>query len=68
MTCLIEALSRSALKKTGEKTTNNKTETQYLNLKAPSNSVKGQSDETLKTQILFFLTMQQMDVFPNETK
>ena len=75
MSCLITALTRSAIEKITRKKTNNKisenknfkTETQYLNLKAPSKNVKMQSDKTLTTQIYFFLTTQRMDVFLNET-
>ena len=55
MPCLITTLKRSAIKKTTRKNNNkiskNKNfnaKTQYLNLKAPSNNVKMQSDETLK--------------------
>ena len=52
------ALTRSAIKILQEKKTNKTSKnknftakTQYLNLKAPSNNVKMQSDETLTTQI-----------------
>ena len=73
MPCLNTALTRSANKKTTKKTTNKKiskcksfmAENQYINLKAPSNNVKMQSDKTLTTKNLFFLTLQQMDVFLN---
>ena len=41
--------------------------TEYLNLKAPSNNAKVQSGKTLTTQIYFFLTIQQMGSFVNET-
>ena len=57
MPCLITALTRSATKKTTRKKTNKKkskhksftAKTQYLNLKAPSNNVKMQSDKALTT-------------------
>ena len=56
--CLTTALTRFAIKKTTRKNTKNKksinknftVKTQYLNLKAPSNNVKMQSDKTLTTQ------------------
>ena len=58
MPCLIKALTGSAIKKTARKKTNKKSKnknftakTQYLNLKAPRNNVKMQSDKTLATQI-----------------
>ena len=58
MTCVITALTRSAIIKTtrkNKKQQKNKNnfmeETQYLNLKAPNNNVKMQSDKTLTTQI-----------------
>ena len=60
MACLIAAHTRCAIKKFRAKT-------QYLHLKAPRNKVKRQSDKTLTTQINFFLTMQQIEVFLNET-
>ena len=55
MPCPITTLTSSALKKTTRKKTNYKTsknkhfklKTQYLNLKAPSNTVKVQSDKTI---------------------
>ena len=73
--CLITTPTRSAVKKTMRKKTNNKisknknikAKTEYQNLKAPSN-VKMQSDKTLTTQIYFFLTIQQMEFFLNETR
>ena len=43
-------------------------ETQYLNLKASSNNVKMQSDRTLTTQIYLLLTIQQVEIFLNETR
>ena len=72
MPCLITAPTRSAIKKT---TKNNKigknknftARTEYLNLKAPSNNVKMQSDKILTTQFYFFLTKKQMEIFLNET-
>ena len=53
--------TRSAIKRLREKNNNDKKgknknfteKTQYLNLKAPSNSVKIQSDKILATQIYF---------------
>ena len=59
---LITALTTSAIKKDCEKKTNNKvskiknftTKTQYLNLRATSDTLKKQSDKTLTTQIYFF--------------
>ena len=77
MLCLTTALKRSAIEKTTRKKTfNNKisknknftAETQYLSLKAHSNNVKMQSNKTLTTEIKFFLTIQQMDIFLNETR
>ena len=78
MRCLITALTRSAIKKNYEKNDkqqnkqkqkkNFTAKTHYLNLKASSNNVKMRSDKTLTTQIYIFLTMQQMDVFLNETR
>ena len=58
-----------------EKRTNNKisknknsaAKNQYLISKAPSNNVKMQLDKTLRTKNYFFLTTQQMGVFPNKT-
>ena len=40
----------------------------YLSLKAPSNKVKLQSDKTLTTRIIFFLTKHQMGFFINKIK
>ena len=68
MPCPITALTSSAIKKTMEKKTNNRisknknfgAKTQYLNLKAPSNNVKKQSDKTLASQRYNFLTIKQM--------
>ena len=62
MPCLITAPTRSAVKETTRKKSNNKisknknftAKTEYQNLKAPSNNVKMQSDKTLTTQIYFF--------------
>ena len=76
MPCPITILWSSALKKTTRKKTNNKisknkhfkTKTQYLNLKAPSNNVKMQSDKTINAQSYYFLTIQQMKTFHNETR
>ena len=69
MPCLITALTRSAIKKLQLKTNSNTrknknftAKTQYLNLKAPSNYVKMQSDETLTTHLIF-LSVPQMDFF-----
>ena len=65
----------SAIKKTTRKKNNKisknknfKAKTQYLNLKAPSNNVKMQSDKTLTTQSYYFLTTQQMKIFNIETR
>ena len=59
----------------GKKTTNEVSKsdnftakTEYLKLKAPINNFKIYSDKTLATQIYFFLTIQQMEIFPNETR
>ena len=66
MACLITALTRSVVKKTTRKSNkisknkNVTAKTKYLNLKAPSNNVKLQSDKTLTTHFYFFLTTQQM--------
>ena len=59
MPCLIKVPTRSAVKETTREKTNNKisknknftTQTEYQNLKAPSNNVKMQSDQNLTTQI-----------------
>ena len=75
MPCLITALTRSTIEKTTRKNSkqqnkqnkNFTAETRYLKLKAASNNVKIQSDKTLTSQIYFFLTIQQMNVFLNET-
>ena len=65
MPCLITALRKHAIKKTTRRKTNNResknknftAKTQYLNLKAPSNNVKIQSDKTLTIQLYpFFIT------------
>ena len=40
--------------------------TQYLNLKAPRNNVKMQSDKTLSTQI--HLNLNQMEIFLNDNR
>ena len=60
MPCLIT--TRSVVEKTKRKNNNNKkkqkqnftAKTQYLNLKAPSNNFKLQSNKTLTTKIYFF--------------
>ena len=68
MACLIAVLMRYANKKyekNKNKTKNFTANTQYLNIKAPSNNVKMQSDKTLTTQSYFFLTIQQMRIFFN---
>ena len=41
---------------------------QLLNLKAPSNNVKIQSEETLATQSNFFVSIKQMGLCINETR
>ena len=41
---------------------------QHLNIKAPDNNVKMQSDKTLTTRIYFFPTIQQMEIFFKETR
>ena len=71
MPVLVRALTRFALirlktkrnKKISEKNFTEKT--QYINLKAPSNNVKTQSDKSLTTQIYFFLTTKQMGILLN---
>ena len=78
MPILITTLARSAIKKRlrekktknkiSKKNKNFKAKNQYLNLKAPSNNVKMQSDKTLTTQTNFFLTKQQMEIFLNEIR
>ena len=74
MPCLIIPSKRSAVKETTRKknkTSKNKNftaKTEYQNLKAPSNNVQMQSDKILTTQIYFFLTIQQMEFFLNETR
>ena len=57
MPCLIITLTRYAIKKDYEKKTKQNKQkpkfqgkTQYLNLKAPSNNFKKQSDKTLTSQ------------------
>ena len=58
-------------KKTNNKISQNKNfkaTTQYLNLEAPSNNVKMQSDKTLTTQSYYFLTIQQKKTFHNGTR
>ena len=42
--------------------------TQYINLQAPSNNVKLQSDKTLTTHVYFFLNTHQIGFFLNETR
>ena len=62
----ITTLTSSAIKKTTIKTAINKigknknfkAKTPYLNIEAPSNNVKMQSDKTLTTQSYYFLTIQ----------
>ena len=64
MPCLLTAPTKSAVKETMRKKQNSKisknknftAKTEYQNLKATSNNVKMQSDETLTTQIYFLLT------------
>ena len=77
MSCLITAPTRSTVKETKiKKNTTNKIsknknfteKNEYQNLNAPSNNVKMQSDKTLTTQIYFFRTTQQMEIFLNETR
>ena len=75
MPCPITSITSSAIKRTTRKKNNKisknenfKAKTQYLNLKAPSNNVKMQSDKTLSTQNYYFLTIQQMKNFHNETR
>ena len=74
--CVITAPTRSDIEETTrQKKTNNKisknknftAKTEYQNLKAPSNNVKMQSDKPLTKQICFFLIIQQMEIFLNET-
>ena len=71
MPCLITM--RSALKRLREKNNKSKNKnftakTQYLNLKATSDNVNLQSNKTLTTQILFFLTTHQMGFSLNATR
>ena len=76
MPCLITALTRSANKKntrnkqttTKNKNKNFKAKTQYLKLKAPSNNLKVHSENALTTQIHFFQTIQQLEIFLNATR
>ena len=76
MPCLITEPTRSADKETARKKNKQKisknknfaAKTEYQNLKAPSNNLKMQSDKTLTTQIYFFLTIQQMEMFLNENR
>ena len=59
MPCLIKAPTRSAVEETRREKTNSKisksknftTQSEYQNLKAPSNNVKMQSNQNLTTQI-----------------
>ena len=70
MMCLITALIRFANKKTTRKKTKKAklkkltAKTQYLNLKAPGNNVKKQSDNTLTAQISFYLRYTADGIFP----
>ena len=66
--CQIKDYEKKTTNSEISKNKNFTAETQYINLKAPSNNVKMQSDKTLTTQIYFFLTIQQMDVFHNEIR
>ena len=59
-------LKRLLEKKQTCKNKNFTAKTQYLNFKAPSNNVKMRPDQTITTQIYSFLTIQQMEIFPNE--
>ena len=65
-------LNRIREKKQQQKKQNQKligrAKTQYLNLKAPCNNVKLQSDKTFTTQIYIFLTKNQMGFFVSETR
>ena len=57
-------------KKTKNKIRTNKNftaKTECLNLNAPSNNVKGHSGKTITTQVYFFLIIQQMERFLDET-
>ena len=75
MPCLITVPIRSDIKKTMRQKKQPKklaklnfaAKTDYLNLKAHSNNVKMQSDNTLTTQINFLPTMQRIESFLNET-
>ena len=40
----------------------------HLNIKAPSNNVKIQSDENLTTQVYLIVTTKHMSLYINETK
>ena len=80
MSCLITALTRSHTinKTTGEKNkqqnaqkekrTYSTAKIQNLNLKATSNNVKIQSEETLTTQTYFFVTTKKMRLYNNVTR
>ena len=67
----ITAPTRSVVKETTRKKTNNKisknknftAKTENQNLKAPSNNVKMQAHKTLTTQIYFLLNIQQTEIF-----
>ena len=41
---------------------------QHLNVKAPSNNVKIQSDKTTAAQIYFFFTTEQIGLYIDETR
>ena len=77
MPCLIPAPMKSVIEKTTtKKKTNNKTskyknfaaKTKYLNLNAPINNAKMQSDKTLTPKTYFVHTIQQTENFLNETR
>ena len=77
MPCLNTVLTRSTINRTTRKKQTTKqaktqniftAKTQYLKLKAPSNNVKLQSDETLTTQIYIFQITKQMGFCFKETR
>ena len=71
MPCFITAPTWPDIEETRKKNSTNKilaAKNEYLNLKAPGNNVKMQSDKTLTTQVYLLLTIQQMKSFLNETR
>ena len=79
MPCLSTELTRSAINKTTvekNKKQQNKqkqktiftAKTQHVNLKAPINNIKTQSDKILTAQIYVFIINKQMGLYLNETR